>query len=102
MNINIAKHPKNDGYQRVLASMVYKLFDKKSSGSGVKSEIKRNQQLSEELPKPLIRKFENKKVHSSFKYNIWGADIVDMQWVSNFNKRFRFLLCVIDIYSKLA
>ena len=34
---NIAKDPKNDGYQRRLASMVYKFFDKKTAGSGVKS-----------------------------------------------------------------
>ena len=32
---NIAKNPKHDGYQRGLASMFYKLFDKKSAGSGI-------------------------------------------------------------------
>ena len=35
----IANNPKFDGYQRVLASMVYKFFDKKSTGSGIKNEI---------------------------------------------------------------
>ena len=66
---DIAKNPKYDGYQRGLASMVYKSFDKKSSGSGVNmpanNKIKQNQrtldlatdQLAEELHKPIIRKF---------------------------------------------
>ena len=39
---NIAKNPKYDEYQRVLASMVYKFFDKKSTGSGVNLEVKYN------------------------------------------------------------
>ena len=55
---NIAKNPKYDGYQRGLASMVYKYFDKKSKGSGVaNNEIKQNLQLAKELNKPIIRKF---------------------------------------------
>ena len=54
---NIAKNPKYDEYQRRLASMVYKFFDKKSSGSGAKS-MPQNQQLVEELHKPIIRKFK--------------------------------------------
>ena len=62
---NIAKNPKYDGYQRRLASMVYKFFDKKSKGAGVNNKIKQNQrridlathQLAEELHKPIIRKF---------------------------------------------
>ena len=52
---NIAKNPKYDGYQRGLACMVYKFFDKKISGSGVKSMS--NERLAEELHKPIIRKF---------------------------------------------
>ena len=39
---------------------------------------------------------------SSFKDNIWGVDLADMQLLSKFNKGFRFLLCVIDIFSKYA
>ena len=62
---NIAKNPKYDGYQRGLASMVYKFFDKKTKGSGVttlanKSVVKstpQNEQLADELHKPIIRKF---------------------------------------------
>ena len=62
---NIAKNPKYDGYQRGLASMVYKFFDKKTKGSGVtlanKSAIKsihQNEQLAEELHKPIIKKLK--------------------------------------------
>ena len=54
---NIAKHPKYDGYQRGFASMVYNFFDKKSKGSSVNIKVKNNQQLAEELHKPIIRKF---------------------------------------------
>ena len=41
-------------------------------------------------------------MYPSFRYNIWGADLADMQLFSKFNKEFRFLLCVIDIFSKYA
>ena len=54
---NVAKSPKYDGYQRGLASMVYKFFDKKSKGSGVNIEVTRNEQLAKELHKPIIRNF---------------------------------------------
>ena len=61
-----------------------------------------DQQLEEELHKPIIRTFEKRKVHWLFIDNIWGADLADMQLISKFNKEFRFLLCVIDIFSKNA
>ena len=73
---------------------------KKTSGSGIKNKNISNRELAEELHKPFIRKFDKRKVHSPFLDNIWGADLADMQFISKFNKRFRFLLCVIDIYSK--
>ena len=92
---NIAKNPKYDGYQRGLASMVYKFFDKKSAlladksdkGSGFESAITQNEQLAEELHKPIVRKFKKRNVYSSFKDNIWGADLADMQLISKFNKK---------------
>ena len=102
----IAKDPKYDGYQRGLASMVYKFFNKKSVGSGAKRVntkiIPQNEQLAEELHKPIIRKFKKRKVYSTFKDNIWGVDLADMQLLSKYNKGIRFLLCVIDIFSKYA
>ena len=90
-----------DGYQRGLALMVYKFFDKKSQGSGLANN-KENIQLADELHEPIIRKFKKRKVYSSFRDNIWGADLADMQLISKFNKGFRFLLCVIDMFSKYA
>ena len=66
------------------------------------NDIKHNLQLAEELHKPIIRKFLKRKVYSGFKDNIWGADLADMQLISKFNKGFRFLLCVIDIFNKYA
>ena len=99
---SIAKNPKYDGYQRGLASMVYNFFDKKSKGSCVDMEVKHNEQLAKELHKQIIRNVENRTVHSGFKDNIWGADFADVQLISKFNKGFRFLLCVIGIFSKYA
>ena len=61
-----------------------------------------NQPLAEELYKPIVRKFKKIKVYLSFKDNIWGADLADMQSIIKSKKGFRFLSCVIDIYSKLA
>ena len=83
--------------------MVYKFFDEKTKGSGVPHTVKsipQNEQLVEKLPKPIIRKFKKIEVYSVFKGNIWGADLADMQLISKFNKRFRFLSCVIDNFSK--
>ena len=74
--LKIASDPKYDGYQRGLASMVYKFFDKKSSGSGIANEP--NYQLANELHKPIIRKFRKRKAYSSFRDNIWGVDLVNM------------------------
>ena len=54
------------------------------------------------MHKPITRKFNKRKVLSPFIDNIWGADLADMQLISKFNKGFRFLLCVIDIFSKYA
>ena len=76
---DIAKNPKYDGYQRELTSIVYKFFDKKASGRTVKNEIISSKELSEELHKPIIRKFEKRKIHSPFIDNIWGGDLADMQ-----------------------
>ena len=77
--------------------MVYKFFDDKTEGSGVKS-MPQNEQLAEFI----IKNFKKRKVYSAFKDNIWGADLADMQLISKFNKGFRFLLCVIDIFNKYA
>ena len=94
----IANNPNYDGYQRELASMVYKFFDKKSKGSGIINEP--NYQLANELHEPIIRKFKKRKVYSSFKDNIWGVDLADMESLNKYNKGIKYLLCVIDLFSK--
>ena len=77
--------------------MVNEFFDKKLSCGCIKNEDMSNQELVEKLNKPIIRKFQRRKVHSPFIENISGADLVNMQLMSRFNKGIRFLLCVIDI-----
>ena len=96
--------------KRDLASMVYRFFDKKSPGgavtcawsdpstmrdaqdkSAIENKILQNQELAEELYKPIIRKFEKWKVHSSFTDNICGADLADMQLTPKFNMHGLFL-----------
>ena len=96
----IASNPKCDGYQRGLASMVYKFFGKKSKGAGVKNESKENQQLANELHKPITKNLKKRKVYSSYKDNIWGIDLADMQLISKYNKGIRYLLCAIDFFIK--
>ena len=104
---DIASNPKYDGYQRGLASMVYKFFDKKSIGSGTArpsslERIASSSILADERHKPIIRKFNKRKVYSQFKDNIWGVDLADMQSLSRKNKSIKYLLCAIDLYSKYA
>ena len=96
----IASDPKYDGYQIGLASMVYKFFDKESSGSSVATEP--NYQLANELRKQIIRNFKRRKVYSSFRNDICGVDLADMQSLSKYNKGNKYLLCVIDLFSKYA
>ena len=96
--------------------MVYKFFDKnfasltdksvsgggivKNSNNNNNNEIKQNLQLAKQLHKSFAGKFKKRKVYRGFRDNIWGADLADMQLINKFNKGFRFLLCVIDIFSK--
>ena len=95
---DIASNPKYDGYQRGLASMVYKFFDKKSTGSGISN----SSILADELHKPIIKKFKKRKVYPQFKDNVWVVDLAEMQSLSRKNKGIKYLLCVIDLYSKYA
>ena len=102
--LKIALNPKVKGYQRGLASMVYKFFNERTKGSGVnfvKNSLN-NSQAAEELHKPIIKNFQRRKVNSSFKDNIWGIDLADMQLISKFNKGIKYLLCVIYLFSKYS
>ena len=96
----IASDPKYDGYQKGLASMVYKFFDKKSKESGIVN--KPNYQLENELYKSIIRKLKKPRNLFIFRDNIWGVDLADMQSLSKYNKGTKYLLCAIDLFSKYA
>ena len=75
-----------------LASMVYKFFDKKTSGGAAKNENTSNKELVEE---------SHKKKYTQFLQTIFGGtDLADMKLISKFNKVFRLLLCVVDIFSQ--
>ena len=103
--IKIASNPKYNGYERGLGSIVYKFFDKKSKGSGLKENqgnFLQNSQLADEFHKPIIRNSKKRKVYCCFKDNISGVDLADMQLISKHNKGIRYLLCVIDLFSKYA
>ena len=82
--------------------MVYKRFDKRTSGSGIKNENVCNLELAEELSQPIVKNFKKRKVNLPFIDNIWVEDLAYLQLISKFNRLIRFLLCVIDIYRKYA
>ena len=71
-------------------------------GSGINTIKSSSSILADELHKPIIKKIEERKVYSQFKDNIWGVDLADMQSLSRKNKGIKYLLCVIDFYSKYA
>ena len=81
----IASDLKYDGYQRGLASMVFRFFDKRSARSGVATVP--NYQLANEHYRQFIWNFKKIKVYSSFRDKIWGVDLTDMQSLS----KYRFL-----------
>ena len=89
---NIAKNPKYDKIR----------FDKKSSSSGIKNEIMQDQQLAEQLHKPINVKSKKRKVRSYSIDNVWVSGLADMQLISKFDKVICFLSCFINIYSKYA
>ena len=71
-----------------------------TSGRAVKNRNMLNKELDEKLSKPIIRKFEERKVNSPFIENIWDADLADIQLISKSNKGIYFFQCVTDIFSK--
>ena len=96
----IASDQNCECYQRGLALMIYKFIDKKSSGSGVDAEP--NHQLANELHRQIIRTFKRWKVYSSFRANIWGVDLADIQSLGKYTKGIKYFLCAIDHVSKCA
>ena len=60
------------------------------------------QQLAEELHKPIRRKFTKRRVFAKGIDEIWAADLVEMQRFSDWNKGIKYLLMVIDVFSKFG
>ena len=77
--------------------MVYKFFDKKT-GSGISV----NEQLAEKLDKPAIKKLKRRKAYARFKDNIGAAGLAEMGSLSSKNKNVKYVLCVIDVFTKYA
>ena len=77
--------------------MIHKFFDKKT-GSGVSV----NEQLAEDLHKPVTKRFKRRKVYARFKGNNWEVDLAEMGSLSSKKKNFKYLLCVIDVFNKCA
>ena len=88
-----ARNRRYDGYQR--ASMVYKFFIKKAG-----LEVSVNEQITEELNKPVTKKFKRRNFCVKFKDNIWAADLAEMESLPSKNKNVKYLLCVIDVFTR--
>ena len=96
--LSTAKNPKYNGYQHIIASMVYKFFDKNFSTSGIKNEKISNKELAEKLTKPIIRKCEKRKICSTFVNNNWDADRADMELISEFSIKILVFCCILLIF----
>ena len=77
--------------------MVFRFFDKKI-GSGTNANVK--DVLAQELHKPVIKKFKRRNVYARFNDNIWAADLAEVRSLSSFNCGYKYLLCVIDVFTK--
>ena len=85
--------------------MVYKFFDKKTRSGAIatsRAGVSVNEQLAEELHKPVTKKFKRRKVYARFKDNIQATDLAEMEPLSSKNKNVKCLLCVIDVFTKYA
>ena len=78
-------------------SIVYKFSDKKTE-----LEVSVNKQLAEELHKTVIKKLKRIEVYTRFKYNIWVADLAEMESLSSKNKNTNYLWCATDVFTKYA
>ena len=93
----IARNCGYDGRQRTLANMFYKSFDQKT-----RPGVSVNETLAEELHKLVVKRFKRKKVYARFKDNIWAADLLEMRSLSSKNQNVKYLLFVIDVFTKYA
>ena len=88
--------------KEVLLQWFINFLIKKSSDSGIKNKIISNNELAEILGKPIIKKLKKRKLRSPIIDNIQAVYLADIKLISKFNKGVRFLLCVIEIFSKYA
>ena len=94
----IASDPKYDGYQRGLASMIYKFVDNKSRGRGVTNE--QIYQLASELHKQMTGKFKRRKFYSSFRDIIWSVDLADLAIIKQIQQRNQLFIvrnCLVNL-----
>ena len=85
--------------------MVHKIFGKKAGSGAIassKARISVNEQLSEELYKRITKNFKRRKVYVRLKGNVWAADLAEIESLSSKNKNVKYLLCVIDDFTKYA
>ena len=101
----ISINPKYNGCQRDLVTMVDKFFDKKLGSAPIatsKAGVCVNEQVAQELNKPVIKKFKRRRVYARFKDDIWAEDLADMGSLSSENRAVKYLLCAIDVFTKYA
>ena len=67
-------------------------------GSGTKANV--NEVVPQELHKPVTKKFKRRKMRATFKDNIWAADLADIGSISSKTGGIKYLLCVIDVFTK--
>ena len=65
-----------------------------------RSRVSVNEELAEKLYKPVIKTFKRRKVYARFKDLVWARDLAEMWSLSFKNKKFQYLLCVIDFFAK--
>lgn len=90
--VAIASNPKYDGYQNGILSIVYNFFDTKAQQTG--TGISENQDFAIALHKSITKKYQRRKIYSSYQDNNWGADVGDLQLTCKYNNK------VIDICNK--
>ena len=88
---NVVKTPKYNGYQRGLASVVNRFFEKKSLDDDVTIKLCQINSQPKNYANQLLENLKKRKVFSSFKNNISGADLADIQLIRKFNKEIRFI-----------
>ena len=94
-----------DGYERGLASMAYKFLTRRQGLGAIttsKAKARVNEKPAQILYTPVIKKFKRRKDYAKSKDNVWAADLVEMGSQSSFYHGVKYLLCVIDVFTKHA